>query len=471
VATGGAQRSLRLLSTAGVGVVAQSEAEDASLAAATWILEARAADDPSRLFSLAQYPEPDEAHRRSVVARHDGLDPAAGFGASWSHAFAFTTNGPALLDVDDAGEAAAAAALFPGVGLVRVVRLDGATGGLLSQADLSAGALEALALSGDGAWTAVGLGPRLVVLDAAGLTVLDEALPAPALSLALDHGGQRLVVGLAGELRVYERGAGGFTLAALHAGDADEVPTRVGLSRDGSTYAASWWRFQGPDRLRHELYGSAGHLRCNHLVQEGQAGGLQNAPAGLALTPDGSRAAFAAWGRGDGAPEVILVERGEPLPVLVVDLPGSALAVDLDATGTRVLVASKDLHANQLGTTGGVRLYDTGERDLELLEPARTGGHLRVATRRPGASFGLFLVGRRLDTPVALPGIGGLLHLDRGQRLSVHARPAGPGGRADLDLALPAGGALAGQVLSVQAAHRIGGALELGEAVLTPLVR
>ncbi len=470
-ATGVGQRSLRLLASAGAGAVLQPEAEDAGPAAATWILEARAADDPSRLYSLAQYPEPDDLHRRTVVARHDALGGGASLAPSWSHAFSFTTNGPAALAVDDAGEVAVAAALFPGVGVARVARLSGADGALLGQVDLNTASLEALALSGDGAWTALALGPRLVVLDAAGVQVLDEALPASALALDLDHAGQRLVVGLAGELRVYERGAAGFTLAALHAGDPDEVPTRVALSRGGEAYGASWWRFQGADRLRHELYASAGHLRTNHLVQEGVAGGLQNSPSGLALSADGSRAVFASWGRGDAAPEVVLVEAGAATPLLAVDLPGSALAVDLDPAGTRVVVAAKDLHANQLGTTGDVRLYDTGERDLELLEPARLGGHLRAATRRTGSSFGLFLVGRRREAPVTLPGIGGLLHLDRGQRLSVLARPAGPGGRADLDLPLPAAAFAAGQALSIQAAHRVGGALLLGETVVTPLIR
>ena len=471
-ATGDGTLSLRLLASTAAGAVLEPEAEDSASSTASWVLGARAADDPSRLFGLVQYPEPDAFHRRTVVVRHDALGGGAVLDPVWSHAFDFTTNGPAELAVSASGEAAVAAALFPGAGLVRVERLAGADGALLGRLDLAAGALEALALSGSGEWVALSLGTRILVLDPAGSVALDELLPDSALDLALDDEGLRLVVGLRGELRLYERAPGtGWSLAALHPGGADEVPTRVALSRDGSSYGASWWRVQGPDRLRHELYRSEGHQRCNHLVQEGQPGGPQNAPVGIAFSADGQRAVVGAWGRGDSSPEVLLLELGQPTPLLAVDLPGSAMAVDLDATGTRVVVATKDLHANQLGTTGDVRLYDTGERDLELLEPPRLGGPLRVATHRPGASFGLFLIGRRLELPVTLPGIGGLLRLDRGERLTVLARPCDATGRADLELsaAITTGVALEG--LSLQAAHRIGGQLELGRTLLTPVVR
>ena len=470
VGTGVGERGVRLFATPSSGVVPQPEATDAALNAASFVLSAQAADDPSRLFSLAQFPEPDPFSRRTIVARHDALQASSGFGAAWSYAFGFLTNGPAQLDVDDGGDVVAAAALLPGAGVVRVARLDGATGQPLYERDLFSGGLDSIALSGDGAHVALGLGARLVVLDATGAIAHDELLGSTVTGLDFDAAGARLVVGLTGELRVYDRSGAVFALAALHAGDSNELASRVAIARDGETYAAAWWRFRALDRLRYEVYEGAGHVRTNHLVQPGLPGGPQNAPVGVALSADGSRIAFGSWGHLNGDPEVVLLGRGLATPILEVDLPGSALGVDLDPSGTRVAVVTKNLHANQVGSTGEVRVYDTGERDLELLEPARLGGDLKVAARQPGASFGLFLIGRRLDQPVTIPGTVGLLHLDRSQRLRVIARPAGADGRSDLSLPIPLHPALLGYDLSVQVAHRVSGQLVLGETVLDPLL-
>lgn len=470
VGTGVGERGVRLFATPSSGVVAQPEATDAALHAASFLLNARAADDPSRLFSLAQYPEPDDFNRRTVVARHDALQTSGGFSASWSYAFGFLTNGPAELGVDDAGSVVAAAALLPGAGVVRVARLNGGSGLALFELDLFAGSLDAFALSGDGERIALGLGTRLVVLDAAGLVLHDEALATSIAALDFDSAGDRLVVGAISEVRVYDWSGVQFGLAAQHAGHVSEVASRVALARDGQTYAAAWWRFRALDQLRYEVYTGAGHARVNHVVQPGLPGGPQNAPVGVALSEDGRRIAFASWGHLNSDPEVLVLERGAASPVLAIDLPGSALGVDLDPSGTRVAVVTKNLHANQAGSTGEVRVYDTGERDLELLEPARLGGVLRVAAREPGASIGFFLIGRRMDQPVAIPGTIGLLHLDRGQRLRVVARPAGADGRSDLTLPIPQHIALLGLDVSVQVANRVSGQLVFSETVLDPVL-
>ena len=99
------------------------------------------------------------------------------------------------------------------------------------------------------------------------------------------------------------------------------------------------------------------------------------------------------------------------------------------------------MHASTFGSTGALRLVDTGERPLQLLETPRLGGQLVAAARLPGASLGWFALGPRSDTPLTFPGVTGALLLERG-RMQLHARVPDATGRIDLVLPLPAAPAL-----------------------------
>lgn len=472
VGTGSANTRLLLYATPDFGARPPVYA-DLGVSAASGVIDVASGGDAGHLFALLQYPAPDAFHRRSECVRYDALSTSAGapFAPVWAHDPGFTANAPARLAVDDAGAVVVLAALKDGApSFLRVDRLDGDTGALLDREDLLASTLERIDLSGDGARLALCVESRVLVLDAIGATLFEEALPAPALSVALDRDGSRLVLGEAGRLRVLDWNGAAYATSALHTGGANETVTRVAVSAEGESYAAAWYRAASPDRLRYELYDGASGARVHHLVQTGQAGGLQNAPVAVRLGEDGRRCAFASWGKGDAEPEVVLLDRFDPTPVLELDLPGSALDVDLAADGKRLVVVTKNLHANQLGSTGEVRFYDTGERDLELLEPARLGGVLHVAADSPGASFTLFLIGSRGDTMTAIPGALGELRLDRTRGIRAFARPVDPAGRSELLLSLPAEPALIGAPRAIQGARRVQGQLELGETVLEPLL-
>ena len=461
---------LMLLDGSGSGVV-QPSLLDTSVAGASDILAVEAGPRADRLFALQQVPEPDLFSRRTLLTRHDALAAGGGspFAPAWTHSLDFLANGGALLGIDALGERAALAAVNDGAGVVRVELVDTSTGTVLFSLDLAGTGLEALALSADGRRIAVGVGARLVVLDDQGVSLHDELLGGTIGDLALDHDGSRLVAGSVGALQVYDQMGSVYAPVAVHTGGSAELASLVAIDADGGTYACSWWRFLDPDALRCEVYDGATHGLLNLLSQPGQAGGPQNAPAGLVMTADGERIAFAAWGRGDGAPEVVLLQRGQAAPVLEVDLPGSALGVDLDSRGRRVAVVTKNLHANQVGSTGEVRLYDTGERDLELLQPARLGGELRAASLLSGAQTTLFLVGPRAVVPAPIGGVSGLLALDRDQRLRIFPALPDQAGRADLSLAIPALPALAGVPYALQAANRVGGSWVLSSSVADPL--
>ena len=470
VGTGASNTRLNLYAGPGFGSATPVYA-DTSVAAASTVLDVRGGGDAAHLHALLQYPDPDVLHRRSECVRYDALAPSAGapFSPVWTHTPGFTANGPARLVVDETGEVVVLAAFNDALSFVRLDRLDGDSGALISRLDLSASVLETIDLSGDGERLAVCVDSRVVVLDAAGVVLYEELLPAPSIAVKLDRTGSRLILGEAGRLRVLEWNGSGYVTTATHLGASNEVVSRVSTSPGGETYAAAWYRPTSLDQLRYEVYDGATHTRVHHLVQVGQVGGLQNSPVAVSISEDGERCAFASWGKGDNEPEVVLLDRGEPLPVLEVDLPGSAIDLDLDGGGTRLAVVTKNLHANQLGTTGEVRYYDTGERDLELLAPARLGGQLSVASSSPGASLAIFLIGSPALTPTLIPGATGELRLDRSQGIRAYARPVDSAGRADLLLPLPTNPGLIGKQLSIQGVRRVQGQLVFGETLLEPL--
>ncbi|MFT7487331.1 MAG: hypothetical protein ACI9F9_003192 [Candidatus Paceibacteria bacterium] len=445
--------------------------QDPAIGLASHVLDLAAGPKGDQLFSLAHYPEPDLLHRRTVVARHSALHLGGGgdFSPEWSHPFPFVANGPALLAVDGAGDELVAAAFDDQTGSVHLRRLDGRSGATIFALDFVGAGLQALELSEDGERTVMAIGSRLLILDANGVVLHDQTLGKHAVTLALSADGSRLVAGFVGALRVYDEIGANYSLTHLTQASNDQVASRVAVSAAGETYAAAWWHFRQLDVLRLEVYEGMTHVVLNQIIQNGSMGSLQNAPVAVDMTADGRRIAFASWGRGDMAPEVILLERGQTEPVLKINLPGSAMGLDLDASGTRLAVVTKNLHANQFGSTGEVRLYDTGERDVTLLAPARLGTSLEVATRREGASFALFLTGNRSPLPTHPAGTSGSLWLLRNDRLQVSAVMADAQGEATLSTPIPSSPALLGLNLSVQVAHRASGSLFLSETVLDPL--
>ena len=138
--------------------------------------------------------------------------------------------------------------------------------------------------------------------------------------------------------------------------------------------------------------------------------------------------------------------------------------VALDRTGRRVVVAHKEVHANEPGAGGEVRLFDTGEADLALTEAPRPGGVLAAECEAEGASVVFFLFGEASAGPVELPFVSGELWVSLGSRLVVRARRPGESGRARCELSLPLG--VEGLEVAAQAVKRIAGGLVASEAYL-----
>lgn len=412
--------------------------------------------------------------KRTEVAAYQpyGLPAAAPLDPLWRFDFGLTTTGPARLATDAAGELVIAALLDAAADQVEIVGLNGADGAVLFRHSLAGSALNALCVARDGGIFAVAAGLDVYAFRSDG-TQLDHFVRSAATpALALSSSGRVLVAGGDARLDVRVRGRAGYRPARsvpFVAGVPVELALRAALSESGERVAIAWWDRTSGVALRLEVWDLRRNARLLEFSQSGPVGGLQNVPEALVLSAQGDRVALGTWGLGGPEPEVMLFDVDSAQLVFEANLPGSVHELDLDATGTRIVVAHKDTHANQFSSTGGIRLYDTGERDVVLLEAPRAGRELRVAARRSGAGAALFLVGSRASVARPLPGTGGMLALEL-QGLRVFSRTTDGAGQAEWAVDVPHGNAWVGFPFAVQSAFRVAGATDLSAAVLDPLV-
>lgn len=441
--------------------------EDAASSFGALATRTVAARDGVGLFGVVQELDPASGLSRArVIAHSTGEAVRSGqLQPQWERQLTAAGTAEPRIATDAAGSVVAVAAHDLYAGSVRLELLDGVTGALVAAADLPGLALSQLALSDDGSLVAVAAGLDLYLLDGAGTLLHQEDLTAALSALAVAPGGDRVALGAVGQLVVLGNAAGAWSPSVVVTRPSSEVVTALDLAADGEGTAAAWWTFSSGTVARFELRQRAQLVAS--VEQDGGSTGLQNLPRHAVITADGSRAAFGTWGNGVD-PEVLLLDAGSSVPVAAFQLPGSVTGLDLDAAGRRIAVAHKDVHATAFGLTGSVRLLDTGEGDLRQRDPLAVGDAALFSTQHPSATIALLLVGTRVD-PVALPGIQGLLHLDR---LTLTALPAlvGATGWADHAVPLPGDPALIGTSLGFQAAFRTPAGTVLGADSLDALI-
>lgn len=438
------------------------------------ILSATARDGGDALFAVAQYAAPDPLQRSTEVMRFDPLGPPVGTDLQpvWTHDSGLVVNGPARVAVDDLGRVCCLAVWNDSASQVQLDWLNGLNGNLVRRVNVAATGLNVLDVSDDGTRVALGGGRAVFVFDSLTGNVLhQEALSSSTNAIAISGDGTRVAVGSFSELRLLEELPGGYADAWTVTAGPMELPTRVALSEDGDTVAIGWWNFFSGTAVRYEVVDGDTAAQLNEVSQVGASGGLQHFPQAICVTPDGSRIAFGGWGNGGPDPEIVLLERGVPAPVMEVNLPGSVRALDLDPTGRRIVVGAKNVHANQFASTGEVRLYETGEDDLVQVRHLENGGDLEIATRMPGALSVVLLVGVLADQPSPFMGFGGELALNRRVPIHIEVEMTDANGRADFDLPLPVDAEWVGETLAVQALFRLGGGVqELSRTVQVPLL-
>jgi len=410
--------------------------------------------------------------KRSEVFRYDPLQAAAGgpFDPEWTFSSGVVSRGSAILETDEEGLVVVLAVLNAGLGQVELTWIDGLSGTLLHQRIVSGSALNSLKISADGNRVALAAGLDAYVFDSDGIQIDHIVRSAATPALALSATGRVLALGGSSRLDVWVRRPVGYRLVRTLHGSPVELATRVALSADGSLLALTWWDRTTGIGLRLETWDVRSDTLLINYSQNGIQGGFQNVAEALQMTPDGRRVALGTWGLAGIEPEVLLFDVADPVPVFSADLPGSVHDLALDSTGSRIVVAHKDAHANQFSSTGGIRFFDTGERDLQQLEPPVLGGQVQLVAARPGAGNVLFLIGDRIPQPLPLPGVGGsALFLDPSS-LRIFPRPADSSGRGQWSFRVPSNPMWIGIPWSAQAAFRVNGTTVLSGVVLDPLV-
>ena len=428
-------------------------------------VEVAAGDPPGLLFTLSQHALTGPGDRTTRVTRLS-TDPGPWPGelaAEWSVEVGSAGNGAARLAL--AGDGSLLVAAVGAANAVEVILLDPLDAGPRGTVLATGGALRGLALSDDGGRLALLAGPELWVLDGAGAVVHRETLPVSTNALALSGDGATVVVGDGAGVRVLaDGGPAGYLELVRLAGAPGEVAVCAALDRAGARMSLGFWDQLGGQRARFEVRSRTGAV-LHSLAQTPGPAGLQNYPQAVAITPDGRRAAYDAWGVGDPQPELVLVDVDSAALVLAVDLAGSARALALYDDGTRLAGGVKHVHANQFGATGELVLHDTGERELQLTARPAPAGALELSSLRAGAQRALFVLGTPLARPVTFRGAG-WLWIDRGGPLRVKGTAPDASGRADVTLDLQTLGPVLGAGFGVQAAWRVGGATEFGMLVV-----
>ncbi len=430
-------------------------------------MSVRCGDQARELFGISQIPQPDSAHRKTEVARFDAL-AVGGLAAAWTHDMGWRVNGTAKLAAAADGSRVVAVVHDSVQQAIRIEWLDAATGALAMRIDQNAGTLRQFAASEDAGLVAVMAGLELWVFDSSGAQRYHETLNASTQAMALSGDGGTLLVGAPGLLRVLSWNFSAFVERAREIAPAAEIPVRCALSHDGKTWAAGWWNANTGRDVRLELRAAPLDALVWQELQSAANTSPQNYPEAVCISRDGERAAFGVWGSLDAQPEVLLVDRGQAASIARLDLPGSVTALALDPSATRLAIGMKHGHANQFASTGEVRLFDSGERELQALSQAQLGGSLSVSARRSGAGSVWFLYGRRSNAPISVAGVAGALWLSR-PTLAVQRVSADTTGRADASLPIPWSVPGSGVPYSVQALFRSALGSGLSSTLLDPL--
>jgi hypothetical protein len=429
-----------------------------------------AGDHGEAVFGLEQVPAPDALHRATIVTRWSALAAASGapFLPLWTFDPGLRANGPARIGCDAAGTRVFTVAWDGAVPRVRVDVLDAASGASISSTSLPAAALDEMAVSADGSRALIACGLDLWIVDAGCAVVGHRALTLSTPAVAVSGDGALAAYG-GDAVHVLARRGQGYAPAFDVPGFAHELARRIALSEDGSTLAIGWWNSASGVDVRFEVWDVATRTRRFQASQVGIPGGLQNAPEAVRVSADGSRAAFGCWGDGTSRPDVIVWDRATNALVLQVDLPGSVFALDLDASGTRVVVGMKGAHANQFSGTGEFRMYDTGEHELVQTAPAVIGGTLDLSAKMSGATGVFFLEGTVSPFPLTIAGTSGSLLL---RRVGLHPvrMPPDVTGRADVSIPLANVPSLIGTYRHVQAAFRVNGTIRFGATLVHALI-
>lgn len=311
-------------------------------------------------------------------------------------------------------------------------------------------------LSRDGSRLYMVTGPKTFVLDTSTGNLVQTLYNYHTIGTAhaLSPDGNVFAQGtMSNDLKVYRQQGGSYTSWFTHQVAGDYAASRASFSGDGSTLIAT---FDGTenDRVRvvvFDIQQETPVVEFDHEVVG--AGTLALATADLEVNHSGTRVFVGTWGDEQGlVPEVLVFSRdatGSWTQSHSVELSGSVRDLDIDPTGEHLAVASKTVHATQVGGGGRYDLYELpSESGLRLVGTPTAGGTVQVHVACPPDRAGLLLASDSLAaTPTSYPGVGQLFLRRDGMQFL--ARTTG-NGSGELVFTIDLANASAGDTIHVQ---------------------
>ncbi len=242
----------------------------------------------------------------------------------------------------------------PGGGeATRLFILDGATGGVINTWDYP-DRVHGVDVNDDGSLCLVTQAANGRLIDTAtGTEIATGSVTGQGGFGKISGAGNVFVLG-GFNLRVYIKSGASYVLW-MNFNPGNEFFSEVAVSRDGSTVVAISSDFTFKNTITRAWdVASKGLLGSHSTIGTGS---YQDSPSGAAVSADGSILAVSSWGtQNNDHPEVMVFDRNVNL-IGSVDTPGSALWMDLTGDGQFVLVGSKAVHANALGSGGRATCY------------------------------------------------------------------------------------------------------------------
>lgn len=322
-----------------------------------------ASDATDRAVSCRQIAPAGSGPREVVVSAYRSSAPTP----QWTWTFPTPTHGASRAMISADGTRIVAALLDPTTTLLHVAVWDGESGVPVRTFAHPCGVqLQALTLAEDGhvLYAATTSGGFLFDVDAGALIqqiVLLQSLAAQDVS----GDGGILAIGYFGGLDVWERqDAGHYLRTWQKSWPGPIVCQQLDVSADGSTLAVGLGYYDLNQRVRVEAI----DLRTKNTTMweevEG-AGAYQNVVSRVACSADGRTFAVGLWGDEAGlVPELRVYRRGQDAPIATANYPGSVYDLSISASGDRVAVGLKSVHANVLAGGGSIDLHAVRAEDF-----------------------------------------------------------------------------------------------------------
>lgn len=255
------------------------------------------------------------------------------------------------------------------------------------------------------------------------------------------------------DLKVYRQQGSGYSSWFTHHVEGTYLCSRASFSGDGTRLVAT---FDGyvDQRIRVVVL----DIRQETPIVEFDyemvgSGALDLATSDLVMNHSATRVFVGTWGDESGlVPEVAIFSKdasGSWSESHRVNLTGSVRDLDIDSSGLHLAVASKTVHATQLGGGGRYDLYELpSESGLRLVGTPTAGGTVQVRVACPPDRAGLLLASDSLAaTPTSYPGVGQLFLRRDGMQFLARTTENGSG---ELVFTIDLGNASAGDTIHVQ---------------------